>query len=386
MRLLSIYQALATLRVTVSPTGRSPVSSPLRIFYAACESPNPAITSNGWRSNLRDSLVAMGHDVVEFAYDLDETARYLDPANPGNAAFIASNRPRLSAALRQQCAAAHARAPLDLFLSYFYDACVEPDTIDAIRAMRIVAINWYCNASYQLHLVKQIAPHYDYCLVPEANRLDDYRALGATPIYCQEAANPARYHPHAVAPEFDVTFVGQCYGDRAEQVMWLRKVGVDVRVWGPRWEHHVQPRSRNPFKRWWSRPTGLPRRVVGGILSDTELVAMYSRSKINLGFSTCGDTHRGGERIVQIRLRDFEVPMSGGFYLVEHQDELAEFFDLGREIETYRSREEMVDKIRFYLADEGARERVRQAGRARCLRDHTWERRFASVFQEIGVG
>ncbi len=357
----------------------------LRVFYAACESPNPDVPSRGWRNNLYESLRAMGHDVVEFAYDLETAARHLDSNDAANAAFIAANRPRLGAELLRQIEAAHARQKVGVFFSYFYDACVEPAVLDRIRALGILTINWYCNASYQLHLVRNISPHYNYCLVPEKYRLADYRSLGATPIYCQEAANPARYRPCAVPQEFDVTFVGQCYADRAEQVMWLRDRGVDVRVWGPRWEYHVQPRLRNPLKRFLGKPRGLPRHVVGGILSDAELVEMYSRSKINLGFSTCGETHRTGERIVQIRLRDFEVPMSGGFYLVEHLEELKEFFELGREIETYRSREEMLDKIRFYLAHEEPRERIRRAGRARCLRDHTWQRRFADVFQRIGL-
>jgi spore maturation protein CgeB len=79
------------------------------------------------------------------------------------------------------------------------------------------------------------------------------------------------------------------------------------------------------------------------------------------------------------------VPMSGRFYLVEHLDELGEFFEIGKEIETYRSREELLDKIRFYLAHDAERERIGQAARARCLRDHTWERRFADVFKTIGL-
>ena len=56
--------------------------------------------------------------------------------------------------------------------------------------------------------------------------LADYEALGARPLYCQEAANPATYRPYPLAQEFDVTFVGQSYGDRADLVMWLRASGV----------------------------------------------------------------------------------------------------------------------------------------------------------------
>ena len=145
------------------------------------------------------------------------------------------NRPRVSAALLRQITAAHAARPVDVFFSYFYDACISPETIDAIRAMGVVTLNWYCNASYQLSLVSEISPHYDYCLVPEKFRLQDYERLGAHPLYCQEAANPNIYQPHGGPVEFDVTFVGQKYADRAEYVRFLLDAGVDVRVWGPGW-------------------------------------------------------------------------------------------------------------------------------------------------------
>jgi spore maturation protein CgeB len=371
-------------RFAGSPTDSPAVARRRRVFYAAGDSPNPEVSSKGWRNNLYDSLRAAGHDVVEFVYDLDATLRHLDPNDPRDAAFIAENRPRLGAELLRQIQEAHERERVHVFFSYFYDACVEPAVIEQIKAMGIVTINWYCNASYQFHLVRGISPSYDYCLVPEKERLKDYRGIGATPIYCQEAANPAVYRPFPLAQEFDVTFVGQCYGDRADHVMWLRRRGIDVRVWGPRWHFHVRPRSRNPLRRLFTSRAGLPPYAVGGIPGDADMIRLYSRSKINLGFPTCGDTHLGPDRIVQIRLRDFEVPMSGGFYLTEHIDELREFFEFGREIETYQSREDMLDKIRFYLSHDAARDRIRHAGRARCIRDHTWTRRFESVFREIG--
>ena len=266
----------------------------------------------------------------------------------------------------EQVRTAHAAAAIQIFFSYFYDACVEPAVIQAIRGLGIVTVNWFCNASYQLHLVSKISPHYDWCLVPERFRLDDYRALGARPLYCQEAANPHFYKPCDVPVEFDIAFVGQCYADRPALVLWLREQGLDVRVWGARWEHHVTPRSRNPLRRFFSRPQGLPREVVGGVLDDAALVALYSRARINLGFAAVDDSQAAG-RLTQVRLRDFEVPMSGGFYLAEHSDELADFFTPGLEIETWRTREELRDKCRHYLAHDDERRRVAAAGRARAL-------------------
>jgi spore maturation protein CgeB len=123
----------------------------------------------------------------------------------------------------------------------------------------------------------------------------------------------------------------------------------------------------------------------GGILSDDELIKTYSRSKINLGFSSCGDTHQESERILQIRLRDFEVPMSGGFYMVEYMEDLEEFYEVGKEVVCYTNREDLAEKIKYYLTHDREREAIRKAGHQRCLRDHTWQKRFEAAFKEMGL-
>src|SRR5207245_2108120 len=100
-----------------------------------------------------------------------------------------------------------------------------------------------------------------------------------------------------------------------------------------------------------------------------------SQARINLGFATVGD-NASAPRLTQVRLRDFEVPMSGGFYLAEHSDELADFFQPGVEIETWKTRDELLEKCRYYLAHDDARRAIADAGRERALREHTWEHRF----------
>ena len=106
--------------------------------------------------------------------------------------------------------------------------------------------------------------------------------------------------------------------------------------------------------------------------------------QINLGFSSC-NTDDAEERILQIRLRDFEVPMTGGFYLVEYMEELEEFFEIGKEIVCYTGPEDLVDKVRYYLAHDSEREKIRRAGHERCLRDHTWQKRFEMAFKQMGM-
>jgi len=395
----------------------------MRIFYASDTTPNAAFNSNIWRNNLYLPLVDLGHNVIEFKYNLRKTFRNLNPADPKQKAFIDQNRPKVTKELLRQIKVAHATKPIDLFFSYFTDACIIPEAIDEICKMGIKTINWYCNGSYLLHLVEKISPHYDWCLCPEKFRLKDYIAMGARPIYCQEAANPNIYKPYDLPVEFDVTFVGQAYGDRPAYIKYLLDQEIDVRVWGWGWRNFSPDRIAVRRFQFLGRPIriakalltradwravgrrlinlvaapsektakGCPERVTlpasifGGILSDEEMIRMYSRSKINIGFSTCGNTHETERRILQVRLRDFEVPMSGGFYMVEYVEELEEFFDIGKEIVCYNNKEDMVEKIKYYLEHHSERERIRRAGCKRCRNEHTWQKRFETVFREMGL-
>jgi spore maturation protein CgeB len=241
-----------------------------------------------------------------------------------------------------------------------------------------------------------------------------YQKAGARPFYLQMAANPHIYKPYDVPRQYDVTFVGQRYGDRPIYVLHLLKNGVKARVWGPGWTRDrtfgekslgsgVTPRSflQHPrssvFKladyarrRWWNFRDIPPvderrlKRIAGPSLPQEELIKMYSRSRISLGFSTVGNArYSDREKTRQIHLRDFEAPMSGGLHFVEYQDELQEFYDIGREIVCYTTREDLLDKTRYYLAHPTEAERVRQAGHQRAARDHTWTRRFQQLFREL---
>jgi len=386
----------------------------MRIFYAcpkpATDIPNSLI----WYYNLYLPLIDLGHQVVIFDYDLLPLISRADPHNPGNEEFIQKNRRIASEELLRQVHLAHQKKPIDLFFSYFYSSCVDPNAVQEIKRMGIKTVNWYCNGSYQFHLVKEIAPTYDYCLVPEKFRLEDYRRIGANPIYCQEAANPNFYKPHQFSKDFDVVFVGQKYGNRPQYIRYLFDHGINARVWGPGWQEkgelsqpvkHLPPMKKlaklKTSKGWRNAgckaqrllgflppadpPVSLPWKIVGPALSDEEMIKMYSRSKISLGFSSCGDTHLKRRQILQVRLRDFEVPMSGAFYMVEYMKELEEFFEIGKEIVCYRNKEDLLAKVKYYLGNEAEREKIRQGGYRRALNEHTWQKRLEDVFVQMGL-
>jgi spore maturation protein CgeB len=370
----------------------------MRIFYASHSSATDTTGSRIWDQNLFLPLKNLGHDVVRFDYDLDTHIR--DPW------LKRHGRGRLERALWKQIQSAHTQNRIDLFFSYFDASMVSATSIRQIRDLGIRTVNWYCNASYQFHKVAPIAAAYDYCLVPEKFRIEDYRRVGAKPIYCQEAANPNFYKPRAGKFEYDVSFVGQKYGDRPWLIRRLLDVGVSVHVFGPGWSgektarpsavkrllsHTPSSLARTIAKRVSRKtssarpPVTLPPELMHGPLSDEQMVETFNRSRINLGFSACGATAFDKERIKQVRLRDFEVPMSGGFYLTEHLEELSEFFDFGREVVCYQDSEDLVEKVKYFLAHDQERETIRVAGHQRALRDHTWHQRLQSAFEAMGL-
>jgi spore maturation protein CgeB len=77
--------------------------------------------------------------------------------------------------------------------------------------------------------------------------------------------------------------------------------------------------------------------------------------------------------------------MSGALYCTGYTDELAEMFEPDREVIVYRNEHELLDKVRFYLCHPELAQKVREAGRQRALRDHTYHRRFQQLFSALGL-
>jgi len=142
------------------------------------------------------------------------------------------------------------------------------------------------------------------------------------------------------------------------------------------WKMRNQQRELMPlFKPFAKGPVPFTR--IGEIFSSYEVV-------LNL-VNVWSDGRTGSQLIPHVRLRDFEAPMSRTCFLTGYTDEITEFYEIGKEIDAYKSEAELVDKTKYYLSHPDAAERLRQAGYERALRDHTWVRRFEQLFSMIGM-
>ena len=260
--------------------------------------------------------------------------------------------------------AAHRDRPVHFLFACLSGILVTPETVERLSELGVPIVNLTLNdkeafvgrvRSGLASGARDICRPFDLCWTSTRDAVEKYCVEGATPLYLPEGANPGIHRPYEEEKTIDVSFVGQCYGNRPAVVAALRDAGIRVEAFGPGWPP--------------------------GPLSTEEMVRTYSRSRINLGFGGVA----GHRETYCLKGRDFEVPMSGGLYLTEEYEELSRFFEVGKEIVTYRGIDDLIAKIRRLLAYPVEAEAVRAAGRARALREHTWEMRFSKVLGILGI-
>jgi len=87
-------------------------------------------------------------------------------------------------------------------------------------------------------------------------------------------------------------------------------------------------------------------------VSFQDMQRIYSNSLLSLNITELRNTYVLRNPIHKLHLRTFEIPMCGGLEISSYTDELAEYFEDGKEIVLYKSQEEFISKSKFYLEKE----------------------------------
>lgn len=225
------------------------------------------------------------------------------------------------------------------------------ETLEAISARGDVAtVSWTTDDSWKYREVSRFIGHaYHAMTTTYGYVVPKYHADGiGNVLLTQWAASSERLNQPLAARDCKhrVSFVGTATKERREQVGRLHARGVEVACFGYGWAN-------------------------GPVASDV-IPTIMRESVISINFADSK-----GEN--QIKARTFEVPGAGGFLLTGAARDLETFYEPGVEIAVYQDFEDLVGKVDFYLSHPEERDRVARAGHARTLREHTYERRMATV-------
>lgn len=396
----------------------------MRIFCAVRHSADPRFfEGDHWDRQFYPPLLELGHELVISQVDRRPASEFMEIARDFSATQLAI-RGDITQRILDEVKAAHREQPIDLFLSYFYNAHFDPAAFAELHRLGIRTVNFYCNSMYQFELVADIAAKVEFSWHAELHARERYLAVGANPVYVQLGASPFMCYPVRNTQRLPkACFVGYRYADRDRWVAALVQRQVPIDVFGSGWlpeEPGHNPsygRAATPpgsaasywqaikanwkrhgwlagswrsarqwaYRRQTHRLSPLVRQAAKGRVDS--IPKTFGRYEVILNFANVwSDGRPGSELIAHVRYRDFEAPMCRSCYLTAYTDEIELFYRVGQEIDSYRSPEELADKVRFYLKHPDAAERLREAGYHRAIRDHKWVNRFQELFRKIGLG
>jgi Glycosyl transferases group 1 len=309
----------------------------------------------------------------------------------------------------------HAKKPLDFFLSYFYPQQVELGGVQALQRMGIPCVNFFCDNFRMFRRMPEEFRVFDLNWVPEYQSLGLYRHAGVKYIH---AAMPCWVPPEQRtfdhAETMGVTFVGSPDELRLRLMGDAIHAGVEIDIYGMGWKGELAPTlaptktvlqlvknqwhdiRRFGVRSWLLKldkrlsplppPPEIPLERLLGKLSAEDLIRVMQQSTVTLGINRVATPYHSHRSVVTYsRLRDIEAPMMGACYLTEWAEDLEKLYNLGTEIETYRSVDEMKGKLEMLLADKGKRQAMRQKGQARALNDHSVGRTLKRISKLLAV-
>ncbi|MGN0348711.1 MAG: glycosyltransferase [Roseburia sp.] len=106
----------------------------------------------------------------------------------------------------------------------------------------------------------------------------------------------------------------------------------------------------------------------------TEMPKIFHLSKINLNFTS--KPIRTG-----LPMRIWDILGAGGFVLTNYQQELPEYFEIGKDLETYASEAELLEKIGYYLEHETERAAIARNGYEKAKANYSLRQRVSELLQ-----
>jgi spore maturation protein CgeB len=279
--------------------------------------------------------------------------------------------PRLEKRLQQGFVRAVEKTRPDLVLVTYGE--LAPRTVKELRNVAPAVAAWYPDATANLGREYLLASDYHCVFFKEPRAIALFRKNLDLPAYfLPECCNPIWHHPVDCTSEelsrygCDIAIAGNCYYYRLRMIEELTV--FNLKIWGggaASWLVHPMLRFQQYH-----------------YVAGEEKAKAFCAAKIVLNAFSHKDTD-------SVNCRLFEATGCGAFVLTENRQAVRDFFEPGREVATFDSRADLLEKVSHYLAHPEEREAIAGAGCRRAHGEHTYEvrlrRLLGIVSQHTGV-
>lgn len=305
----------------------------------------------------------------------------------------------------------------DLFFSALDDRTTKRSLKELISNLNIAKVLFCCDNLSVPHNHKRSCQLYDLVWLTSNETINLFKKWNAKTIMLPYAANSEFYKTfNCNELDGDIVFVGTLYGSRLMNANFLARNDIKVKIYGET-KHGGNPlfmlqentldKFRNisnllkfpigrkalkasMLKILHKSDSSIEKNIefIGNNITYENLCKVYSRSKISLNITELWNTYLLKKPIHKLHLRTFEIPACGGLQLAFRTKELLEYYKEDQEIILYSSPEELIDKAKFYSKDENLalREQIKRNARNRTMYDHSWERRFETIYNALKNG
>ncbi len=317
--------------------------------------------------NVAFTLEKMGHQV--FAIEGRKTRHNQNRYVAATKRLLPKAFPALEARLHRRVlehVAEHRPAAVIVTYDLFGPKVVE----ELKRTAQAPVLCWYIDPISNLRGGNLFACPYDAIFCKEPRLVEILTEKLQMPAhYLPEACNPAWHKPVTPSPQqmtqygCDVTAQGTLHPYRAKFFEGLLE--FNVRIWGSVASSGIEARSRHFFQ--------------GRYIAEEEKAVAFNAAKVLVNAMNFAEVYGVNNTL-------FESAGCGAFQICDERPTLEEFFKPGREVVTFGSRAELVEKLRYYLNHGAERKLIARAASIRAHAEHTYEKRLSKMLRIAKLG
>jgi hypothetical protein len=251
----------------------------------------------------------------------------------------------------------------DILLMQMWEWRIGAETLKKIKDIypniKIINIGMDDRHSFWLYGFKKfgtagLIPYIDLALTTSSECVEWYMSEGVPALFYPLASSNEIFYPMGIEKKYDVGFLGAKYGIRKKIIEKLKNRGINVKAYGTGWEEGRLP------------------------IDKTNL--FYNQCKIVLGVGTI----LGTSDFIAMKLRDFDVPMSGSVYITNYNPDLRKIYKENEEIIFYKNIDECIDKIEKLLEQPKKMEKIRSKTHRVSLNKNTYKARLKEILKKMG--
>jgi spore maturation protein CgeB len=309
---------------------------------------------------------------------------------------------------------------LDLIFCVIYDDVLDVETVVRLRSLGIPLVNYHVDLVSQWYRILKTGKYFDLVACAQRDHWTGLKRAEIRPYYLPMATNPPEITGRLEQGFDGVLYLGSPWDYRRVVLSELAHRSVPLRIYGNNWVqrkkdasnshhwkknihdliHYAGPRLleeglEGVWRSMQSRVTGgarartlehlIPAEAIKGAYKESEFRELVRGAAINLGF-----THFRGEpgtrwELRQARLREFEIPGCGGFYLTQDCKQIRELYAVGTHLDVWENLNDLREKISYYRSQPDKRKQLAVAGREHVIKEHTWRRRFCDLLSELRI-